>query len=303
MLFLEQALASAQKPLTAAMRVETEPLLGRARGFVAKIKLLPEPADLRVSVDSAEAKLAQDNTLFLDVGPHRLDFQARGYTEQHRSYTVEGGESQTWRIALRKEAGAPVDAESPSRKVLGLSVAAVGLGVAAFAAAGVFMGKRINAGGQLRALPADTAADSAQLLHWQETRAKPYIFGAVGALTLTSGVVALLLNRERSAFPGWASAGALAAGVGLASWGIVEMARGTSCDGVPHELQGCSKGLERRDLGALLLLGAAPLLAVPITQLARRVIAPTGPGTVVRVSPQLNPMQKAFSMNARVQWL
>lgn len=112
-----------------------------------------------------------------------------------------------------------------------------------------------------------------------------------------------LLLSDGDALPGWAFALAGIAGAGLATWGVVDIALGASCDGAEVTQKACSKDLERRDVGGLVLLSAMPLLAIPLGQLISGALEPAVPGTKVVVTPQLNPIQRTLILDARVQWM
>jgi len=156
--YLEQALASEHKRLDAIIRAETERLLARARGYVAELALRVEPSGVRVIVDGAQVAWVAGQPLLLDIGKHQLEFRAAGCVADHRSYTVIGGEADSWHISLRQESSAPkslVEASPPApllrwHKVLG--AATIGLGIASLATAGVYTARRHAESNDFRAV-------------------------------------------------------------------------------------------------------------------------------------------------------
>jgi hypothetical protein len=310
--FCEQALASAVRPLDDKQRVETLQLRARARHLTAELTLRVQPNNARVSIDAAEPVALPSKPILLDVGSHQLEFQADGYESQRRALHVEGGEAKTWQFALAPSAigVAPLASHAkPSRpedaNVWGVTAAgiAVGMGVASTAAAGVFTVIRHRKGQTLRATMSGEPTYPLHLEQWQDSRAKPYAFAAVGSAALAGGVVSLLARAGREPFPRWASVLVAAAGLGLASWGIVQVHRGESCGGDPAGQRLCSEGLERRDRGALLLLSTLPFLAVPVTQLVlRRTGARRAQNNRSAVNVGFDARQRSVSCEARVIW-
>lgn len=97
---LQLALQSATLPLEGELRAETERLLARARGFVAKLSLALEPGLATVVVDGTPVQLGPQGSLVLEVGDHVLEFRADGYAAERRVLKVQGGEEQTLRVVL-----------------------------------------------------------------------------------------------------------------------------------------------------------------------------------------------------------
>lgn len=106
-LYLEQALRSNERPLDDVMRAEVTRLLSRARGFVGTLNVSASPDTVVVSIDGGELQSLTQEALQLDVGTHQLEFSAEGYASDRRSFTVEGGERETWRVALQRPAAQP----------------------------------------------------------------------------------------------------------------------------------------------------------------------------------------------------
>jgi hypothetical protein len=92
--WLEQALASQMRPLSGTLRVETQELLNRAEGFIARLSLTVEPKSARVAVaiDGGELAAWLRHRLVLDIGDHVLDVSAEGYAAQRRVLRIQGGE-------------------------------------------------------------------------------------------------------------------------------------------------------------------------------------------------------------------
>lgn len=100
---LTRALDSDVKQLTGALRTQTEQLLHKARGYVARVQLELEPATTSVLIDGAPVELGPERDLLLDVGDHVLEFQAPGLLPQKRPLKVTGGEERTLRVVLRQD--------------------------------------------------------------------------------------------------------------------------------------------------------------------------------------------------------
>jgi hypothetical protein len=103
--YLEQALASQVRPLTAPMRQSVSELLERAKGFLGKVALSVEPSDAQVELDGAPIQLG-DQPLLLNFGEHTFDITASGFARATRKVNVRAGEPQTLHVVL--------DAEAPS---------------------------------------------------------------------------------------------------------------------------------------------------------------------------------------------
>ncbi|MDB4975806.1 MAG: hypothetical protein JWN48_4147 [Myxococcaceae bacterium] len=213
--FLEQALASKEKPIEGTMRDGVEQLLARARGFVATIEVALEPSDAAISVDGAKAVLQQGATLLLDGGKHELEFEAPGFLSEHRAYTVVGGERLQWNISLRStgmhgdpsqrsEDGGPtadlVPATPESRfrraKVISMSMTA-----AALATTGVAVGMRERRARELQ----HSCSGNSERCSDLQANGKAWRAGAISAGALTSALLVTTLalfavdhSRERA---------------------------------------------------------------------------------------------------------
>jgi hypothetical protein len=105
--WLEQALASQVRPLPATLRAETEELLSRAEGFIARLSLELEPESARVAVDGGALAASVRRRLVLDIGDHVLDVSAAGYVPQRRVLRIQGGEVLSLSFALRPLQASP----------------------------------------------------------------------------------------------------------------------------------------------------------------------------------------------------
>jgi len=111
---LQEALSSTVRPLDGELRIATEALLARARGFIGRFALSLTPPELQLSVNGAPARVDADRTLTLPVGDHALYAQAAGYLPISHTLRVNGGENLSLNIALQKEQAAAVAAAPPA---------------------------------------------------------------------------------------------------------------------------------------------------------------------------------------------
>ncbi|MEY4510383.1 MAG: hypothetical protein RLZZ450_2505 [Pseudomonadota bacterium] len=300
--FLQQALAAAEKRLDGTMRSDTERLLARARGFVAKIDVSSVPVDAQVRVDGEPSPRTVSGALLLDVGKHQLEFSAPGYDPKHLSYTVVGGEELLWKVSLRRT-GTRLESPSgwPAVPLLGwhkaLGATAIGLGVAGLVSASIFTAKRRAEGDRYRSVAPEDAEYRKALRAWEDTRSRPYILAGVGASALASGATGLLLRTPNRRLAIVGASVAAAAGAGLAVWGTAEVLQGSACD-LPIK---CSESLERRDRGVVTLLSAFPLVVTPLTLLLRHWLR-TQPVAAVALSSGVNPRQRSLSLDLRASW-
>lgn len=306
--YLEQALASGQKPLDLKMRAETERLLERARGYIAELTLDVAPANAEVILDRVQMTLVAGQPLQLEIGEHELDVSAAGFAPEHRSYTVIGGEVWSTRISLRPQtsSAAPQAAPAPPpplllwHKVLGAS--AIGAGIASVTTAGILTARRHTQANRFRDVDPNGGDYPAALKSWGDTRPKPYAYASAGAGALLAGATALFL-RAPDARPVRVGAGITAAvGIVLATVGTVELLRGGGCDVSLIERQVCSGDLERRDRGAIALLAAMPLVVAPAALLFRNWLGQART-TTVGLSSGVDPKNRSLVLSVRGAWL
>lgn len=100
---LERALAETVRPLSGALREETEQLWERADAFVAHYQILALPAQrVALNVDGVAWEAPLDQPISLAVGDHVLEFSAAGYATQRRRVVVHGGEHDSIAVTLDK---------------------------------------------------------------------------------------------------------------------------------------------------------------------------------------------------------
>jgi hypothetical protein len=272
------------------MREEANRLLTRAWSFVARVTVGGGPTDATVAVDGLDATPLTSEPLLLDLGPHQLEFRAPGYVSERRAYVAVGGERATWKIFLQRAgASSPVTKRNGARELWKpvLSGTAIVLGAAALAAAGVFTSQHHDQGTRYRLVAPNDAELPRYLGRWEKTRARPLVLSGVGASVLTSGGVGMVLSTPNGVISSVSAGLSGTVGVGLAAWGIFDLLSGDSCGAGSPDRQQCSYKSERRDRGAVSILSAVPLLAIPIAQLLRRRTAPSISSSP-RVCPALN---------------
>ena len=141
---LEAALASRVKPLDAALRSETEALLGRARGFVANVTVELEPRSAELLLDGN--RVEGFTRLTVELGQHVFEARLAGHVTERRVVHVRGGEALPVRMMLAAERAEPVspqhqDKPRPLYKSAWLWTG-VGAVVAGAVAAGVVLATR-----------------------------------------------------------------------------------------------------------------------------------------------------------------
>jgi hypothetical protein len=100
--YLERALDSEARPLTAEMRTDCERILTQARGYIGRYRLMTKPANVSIRVDGHEAEL-EHGVLVLEVGDRAVEVDAVGYRPWRQSLTVRGGSEQVLSIQLIAE--------------------------------------------------------------------------------------------------------------------------------------------------------------------------------------------------------
>lgn len=97
---LEEALASSAKPLDGVLRVETQRILDRAYGFIARIRVSVTPPNASLSVDGIAMGDGQEHALILDMGEHVVEASATSYVTARQVVRLTGGENESLRVAL-----------------------------------------------------------------------------------------------------------------------------------------------------------------------------------------------------------
>jgi hypothetical protein len=97
---LDAALRETRKPLDAGMRASAEALIAKARGFVARVQIVPNPKEAALIVDGRHAQLDPDGRIPLDAGLHVVSASADGYKPTSLRFAVEGGRDQVLQLPL-----------------------------------------------------------------------------------------------------------------------------------------------------------------------------------------------------------
>lgn len=105
--YLEQALSSEARALTAEQRADVQRLLERTRGYLTRYVVRLEPSDASLELDGTRVSTLKEGALVLPVGDHVLLVKAEGYMSERRELRVYGGGTETLTITLEKLA--PVD--------------------------------------------------------------------------------------------------------------------------------------------------------------------------------------------------
>jgi hypothetical protein len=97
---LDGALRETRKPLDGGMRAAAEALIAKARGFVARVEIVPSPKEASLIVDGRHAQLDTDGRISLDAGLHVVSASADGYKPASLRFAVEGGRDQVLQLPL-----------------------------------------------------------------------------------------------------------------------------------------------------------------------------------------------------------
>ena len=166
------------------------------------------------------------------------------------------------------------------RKAVGGTLA--GGGAVSIAVAAGLYARRVNKGDEFsQSMPGTPEYDAARR-EWEDARLGVLLAAPLGAVLLATGEA--LAYSPRSRVPPWAW-GLGAAGVGLMTWGIVEMATADRCDRDLTITPACVPGQESVDRGVLLLSAGVPLAFLPVwavTQRSKVEISASGAGLMVR---------------------
>lgn len=285
---LRAAMIDTRMPLTEEQRRELFETLEDAERSVARFKIALTPRTAELRVDGSVVR-TDEGLLALDPGEHELVASCEHCRTERRTVAAAPGRNDELSFVLRPERQdddqrANDSASVPRRRfrrILGASL--LTLGAASFAGGIAFYRRHNIDGDDLRESPRESALYAQRLQDWENSRSTPYTFAALGTAAITGGTIALLLSSRPERVPWWASMWSAVAAVGLVSWGIADVARGGPCEQSTHDRRSCSDDQEVRDRGALALLAAVPLLALPATQLLRRA------STVKEQSSQLSP--------------
>ncbi len=175
----------------------------------------------------------------------------------------------------------------PAHDEAGVSAGAwVGLGLSAVGLAGLAAGwgayaERVTRGDRLAvALPTDPDYLDRQS-RWSDARPGVLLFPAAGAAALSAAVPLLLPAEDGVPWWAWASGGV---GTAVAATGLGLALAAAPCSTAQRQDQPCVDEAHRRDLGLLVSMHGAPLLAMPITYLLRPLFGSDG-GAQAAVGP------------------
>ena len=140
------------------------------------------------------------------------------------------------------------------RRAVGGTLA--GGGAVSLAVAAGLYARRVNKGNEFsRTAPGTPEYESARQ-EWEDARLGVLLAAPLGAVFLATGEALAYTPRRRVPWWGW-TVGAV--GVGLLTWGIVEMASADRCDRDLTVTPACVSGQESIDRGVLLLSAGVPL--------------------------------------------
>jgi hypothetical protein len=112
--YFNQALQSAEQPLTDKMRADIAQLLQQAQQFVTRVIVTLDPARAELEVDHVPRELAADGVVLLDPGEHELSASAEGHRPEQHTLNAEGGELRL-ELRLRALDGAPALVKGPEQ--------------------------------------------------------------------------------------------------------------------------------------------------------------------------------------------
>jgi tetratricopeptide (TPR) repeat protein len=114
--YAEQSLTSTAQPLAPQMRTELEQLVGQARSFVGRARVVTRPEQAELRVDGKLVKPGADGTIMLDPGEHELVAAAPGHELVSRTIAIDSGDEVRFDLALAqrvdKTAPTPSDSEA-----------------------------------------------------------------------------------------------------------------------------------------------------------------------------------------------
>jgi hypothetical protein len=167
-----------------------------------------------------------------------------------------------------------------TRKAVGGALAGAG-GLSLAVAAGLYA-RRVNKGNDFSQSEPGTPGYASARQEWEDARLGVLVAAPIGAVLVASGEALAYSPRPRVPWWGWTVG---AAGVGLLTWGVVEMATADRCARDLTVTSACVSGQESIDRGVLLLSLGAPLAFLPVwavTQRSKIEIQANGAGFVVK---------------------
>lgn len=92
--YLQDALASTERPLNDEQRAQSEKLLEQTKGYVARYRFALTPGNASVSIDGAPWRGEASRGLLLAAGEHVIEVSAPGHQTTRRTVQVLGGEGE-----------------------------------------------------------------------------------------------------------------------------------------------------------------------------------------------------------------
>jgi hypothetical protein len=178
----------------------------------------------------------------------------------------------------------PRDKRRRALRVAGVST--FGLGLLSIATGAILETMHGQDGHALALFAGDSDAYSLHVQEWRDGRMPPFAFAITGAAL--GAVGAGLLAAADVQVPVWVSATSAAVGIGLFSWGVVNLAKSEPCSDQLNDQRGCAVARDQGERGAILMISAVPLFALPAALLIRKIAGGGGEGgnaSRLRVSP------------------
>ena len=164
----------------------------------------------------------------------------------------------------------------------GIGGALAGGGAVSLAVAAGLYARRVNQGDEFSQAEPGTPEYASARQKWEDARLGVLLAAPLGAVFLATGEALTYAPRSRVPWWGW-TVGAI--GVGLLTWGIVEMATADRCARDVIVTTACVPGQESVDRGVLLLSAGVPLAFLPVwavTQRSKVEVQAHGAGFMVR---------------------
>lgn len=114
--YLEQAIASQERPLTPEMRADAMTVLEQARSFVGQVRVTVEPPDATLRMQGQPLTLGPDRMLLLDPGQYEFSAELAGFAPATRMFEVKGAEQSQLHLRLQpvREVASPAAISSAS---------------------------------------------------------------------------------------------------------------------------------------------------------------------------------------------
>jgi hypothetical protein len=118
--YFEEALASNERPLTAAMRQEITNLLQQSRSFVSHLHITVVPATAELRLDTRPVTRGPSGDVLIDPGNHELIAEAPEYESITRTIHTDGNEQLSINFNLKStkpEPSAQVEPAAPPARI------------------------------------------------------------------------------------------------------------------------------------------------------------------------------------------